>query len=318
MGERFPLTTRAFGMDVEAAFAMPGVEPSALAGDGHSLSLRLGSAAEVEDGFTGSGDRLAELRFDDGRLAISIDAVDGLGYLSYAVEFGRARIAPDGRTAVIAPLDGPDWVWQRYLTGQVLPFAALLQGHEVFHACVMGVEGRAIAAVAQSGGGKTTTALRLALRDLDFMSDDVLVLEPDGDGVRAHPGIGLANLRPGAERLQSELEAAGLATPIGSNDRETRLAVRRSDESLPFTALFILNRQLGPRPLEVERLDPVDPRLLLAATFNLAVQTPERLTRQLDVCARIDRSASAFRVSFGSDVSPDEVADAIVERAGVP
>jgi hypothetical protein len=253
-----------------------------------------------------------------GGVAVSIDAAEGRVYQTNAHVCGRARSAPHGRSALIAPLEQPDWVWQRYLTGQVLPFAAVLQGHEVFHACVMGTGGHAIAAVGQSGGGKTTTALRLALRGLDFMSDDVLVLEPDGDGVMAHPGIGLANLRPGAEQLLSELETAGLATPIGASERETRLAVRRFDEPLPFAVLFVLDRRLEPRPLEVEPLKPVDPRLLLASTFNLSVQTPERLTRQLDVCARIERSASAFRVSFGSDVAPERVADAIVERAGVP
>ena len=316
-GEPFLLTTRAFGMDIEADFAMPGVDASPHAADGHPLSMRLGSVADVERGFS-SSERIAELHFEDGRLAVSIDAAGELGYLLYAFDFGRARIAADGRAALIAPLEQPDWVWQRYLTGQVLPLAALLQGHEVFHACVLGIDGRAIGVVAHSGGGKTTTALLLALRGLDFMSDDVLVLEPDGTGVRAHPGIGLANVRPGADLLLSDLESAGLATPVGTNARETRLAVRRSSQSLPLAALFVLDRSLEPRELEMEHLKPINPRILLAATFNLAVQTPERLTRQLDVCSRLERSASAFRVSFGSDVTPDELADAILERARVP
>jgi hypothetical protein len=305
-------------MDVEADFAMPGVEPSSHAADGRSLSLRLGGVADVEQGFPTNTDRIAELHFDDGRLAVSVDTAGELGYLAYAFDFGRARISPDGRAALIAPLDEPDWVWQRYLTGQILPLAALLQGHEVFHACSLGLDGRAIGVVAQSGGGKTTTALLLALRGLDFMSDDVLVLEPDGSGVRAHPGIGLANVRAGADELLSELERSGLATRVGSSPRETRVSIRRGNETLPLKALFVLDRHPGSRELEVERLAPLEPRILFAASFNFAVQTRERLTRQLDICARMDRSASAFRVSCGSDVTPEQVADAILERAGVP
>jgi len=306
---------RAFGMDVEAGFAMPGVEPSSHRGDGRGLTLALASPAEVRDGFPPGAERIAELRFDDGRLAVSVDAGGDAGYLAWAFDFGCARIRADGREALIAPLDKPEWVWQRYLTGQVLPLAALLQGLEVFHACVLGLEERAIAVVAHSGVGKTTTALQLALDGLEFMSDDVLVLEPNGRGVKAHPGIGLANLRPGSGNLLAALERGGLARVIGGGERETRLAVRRADDPLPLAALFVLNRFVEPRPLEVERLTPVDPRVLLAATFNLSVRSPERLTRQLDVCSRLDRSAAVFRVMCGQGVAPAAVAQAVLAQA---
>ena len=308
------LETRAFGMDVEADFEMPGVKPLPHLRDGRSLSLRITSRAEVERGFPANAKRIAELRFDDDGLAVSVDSGEDQGYLAFAFDFGHARIAVDGREILLAPLDEPQWVWQRYLTGQVLPLAALLQGLEVFHACVLGLEGRAIAVVANSGIGKTTTGLRLALKGLDFLSDDVLVLEPHGDGVLAHPGIGLANVRPGSYDLLPELERAGLATPIGSSERETRIAIRRSDEPLPLAAFFVLNRFVEHRGVEVERLAPVDPRVLLAGTFNRSVLAPDRLTRQLDVCARLERSASVFRVTCGGDVPASQVADAILER----
>jgi hypothetical protein len=149
------------------------------------------------------------------------------------------------------------------------------------------------------------------------MSDDVLVLEPDGIGARAHPGVGLANLRPGADSLLAQLEREDLARPIGRDERETRIAVRRSSRALPLSALFFLNRYSKERALEVERLTPVDPRLLLAATFNLAIRAPERLARQLDVCARIDRTATLFRVSFGDSGGDEEVADAILRELDV-
>jgi hypothetical protein len=56
--------------------------------------------------------------------------------------------------------------------------------------------------------------------------------------------------------------------------------------------------------------------LLLGATFNLSVRTPERLTRQLDVCHRLERSVAVHRVTCGSDVGAEQVVDAILERAG--
>jgi hypothetical protein len=305
-------------MDVEADFEMPGVEASAPARDGHSLTLRLGSRDEVEQGLP-PAERIGELRLGDGRLAASLDDAGEWGYLAQAFDFGYARIAPDGRDTLIAPLGGqPEWVWQRYLTGQVVPLAALLQGYEVFHACALGLDRRAIAVAAASGIGKTTTALRLVLRGLDFLSDDVLVLEPTEHGVRAHPGVGVANVRPGASDVLAELREAGLASVVGSSERETRISVPRSDEALPLAAFFILARYADARPLEVERLAPVDPRVLLGSTFNFAINARERLERQLDVCSRLERSASVFVVSCGTEVPGEAVARAILERARVP
>ncbi|MFL5866374.1 MAG: hypothetical protein ACJ766_04655 [Thermoleophilaceae bacterium] len=313
------LETRAFGMDLTAGFEMPGFAGGGHAGDGRDLALSLATLAEVRRGFPKDAERVGELRGEDGDLLVSVDAGGDAGYLVYAFDFGHARVAADGHEVLIARVeDQPTWIWQRYLTGQVLPMAALLQGHEVFHSSVVGLDGQAIGIVAPSGTGKTTLGLRLVLAGLDLVSDDVLVVEPHEGGLLAHPGIGLANVRPGAGELLPELERAGLARPIGSNERETRIAIPRPERPLPLGALFILNRFTDGRALEIAPLSPVDPRMLLASTFNLSVRTPDRLTRQLDVCSRLARAAPVYRVTCGTRVTPGQVADAILERARDP
>jgi hypothetical protein len=310
--------SHAFGMDLEADFAMPGLGSSGPAGNGRSLSMRVGSVDDIEHKFPEDADRISEVRFPDGRVAYSVDAAGDLGYVAYGCGFAHAHVSVTGREVIVAPLDEREWKWQRYLIGQVLPLAAVLQGLEVFHASVLGVDGKAVAVVAHSGVGKTTTALQLALRGLDFMSDDVLVLEPDASGVRAHPAIGLANVRRGSDELLLELEQANLATPLGEDEHEARVLIPRADDARPLAALFVLERYEKPRELHVEHLKPVDPRILLAASFNFSIRTPERLVRQLDVCSRLDRCASVFRVSCGSDVTPAQVADAIFARTTDP
>lgn len=308
-------------MDVTSDFPLVGVGSAPPALDGHELTLRLGSQEDVRGTFPADAERIAELLFDDGSVAVSIDAAGEEGYLAHAFDFGHARVAANGRSTVIAPVPGePSWVWQRYLTGQLLPLAAVLQGREVFHACVMGLGPTAIAVFAHSGVGKTTTALHLLMAGLEFMSDDVLVVEPAADRVIAHPGVGLANLRPGAEQLLTRLEQAGLATPIGTRPGETRLSIRRSDGARPLSAMFVLDRFKDDRPLAIERLQPVDPRLLIGATFNFSIRTPERLARQLDVCARVDRSVAVLRVTCGLSTPAYDVAEAILEhtRAAEP
>jgi hypothetical protein len=311
-----PLRSRAFGLDLTAHFAMPGVEPEPSLDGSRPAELRLAELAEVESGWPHeSAQRITELHFADGSTAVSVDWAGELGLLAHAFDFGTARIAADGGTVLIARADEPDWVWQRYLTGQVLPLLALLQGLEVFHASVLVRERQAIAIVASSGTGKTTLALHLALAGLGFASDDVLAVELLEDGLLAHPGLGLANVRPGGDELLGRLAAHGLASPIGANERETRIAIRRHPDPTPLRALFFLTRYSEPRELLFERLAPVDPRLLLAATFNLSWRTPDRLERQLDVCARLDRTADVVQIHCGRDVPADEVAQGVLDES---
>jgi hypothetical protein len=154
-----------------------------------------------------------------------------------------------------------------------------------------------VAVVAQSGSGKTSLGLNLALHGLPFLTDDVLVLEPRDGTVVAHPGIGLANVRREAADLAERVEAAGLGRRIGESESEIRMAVRRHDEVVDLAALFYLERRGEGERMQLERMVPVDPRLLLAGTFNFVLRSPERLARQLDVCARVARSADVFRVA---------------------
>jgi hypothetical protein len=223
-------------------------------------------------------------------------------------------MAPDARRARIAPDPRPDWEWQRYLTGQVLPLAALLQGLEVFHAAVVERQGAAVAVVAGSGVGKTTVALELVRRGLGFLADDVLVVEPAPGGPLALPAVGLANVR-GSEGPPGDLEREGLASRVGSNERETRISLELASGPCRLAALVILSATDDAEGVEVERLTPVDPRLLLAASFNFAIQTPERLTRQLDVCSQLSLTVPVFRVARGRGAGAAAVAEAILSRA---
>jgi hypothetical protein len=308
--------TRAFGLDLEVDFPMPGLEPGAWAGDGRQASVRRTTEDDLRGGWDESAaERLSELRYPDGRLAVTIDHGGGQGFLIRASQFGLARVGADGRSADVAPEDLPDWRWQRYLTGQVFPFLAVLQGLEVFHASAVVIDGAAVAVVAHSGSGKTSLGLNLALDGLPFLADDVLVVEPRDDTVVIHPGIGLANVRRQAAELAERVEQAGLGWRIGESEEEIRMAIRRHDEPVPLKALFYLRRLREGEGAEVELMQPVEPRLLLAGTFNFVVRTPERLARQLDVCARIAQSAQVFRVASPPAVDAVALAREIRVRA---
>jgi len=303
---------RAFGLDVSTAFPIAGVHESPHLGGGRALELEL--CDQLDPPFAAAARRISEARLADGAVAASVDLAPGHGYLIRADGFGRALMTADARRVLIEPTRGSELGWQRYLLGQVLPLAALLQGLEVFHASVVERSGRAIALAAGSGVGKTTVALELVRRGLGFLSDDVLAAEAPGERPVAHPAVGVANVRPAAYGLLAELERAGRATRVAATDVETRVSVDLVPGPLPLAALVVLVLVDDPHALHCEQLTPVDPRLLLAASFNVAIQTPERLSRQLDVCSRISRAVPVFRIDRGERVAPSDVADVILSR----
>ena len=296
---------------------MPGIEVGPSAPGERRVRLELTGAAELA-ALAGEAEaaRVAEVGGQDGALAASIDAIGDRGFAIWAREFGSAWIDAGGRTVSCAPAREPAWRWQRFLTGQVLPFAAVLQGLEVFHASAVVVNGRAVAIVAASGSGKTALALELVLRGLPFLDDDVLVLEAGADGgLTAHPGAALANVRRDGSGLADRLCETGIGEVLGSAGHETRIVLRRHEAAVPLGAVFFLRRAGSGGRATVERLSPVDPRLLLAATFNLALRGPERLARQLEVCGRVAESAAVFRVECPPGIGAAQLAGEVMGAA---
>ena len=68
-----------------------------------------------------------------------------------------------------------------------------------------------------------------------------------------------------------------------------RIAIEVHPEPVPLGAVCFLPRAPAGTGLSVVRPEPVDPRMLLASTFNFVLMSPERQERLLDVCARAAR-----------------------------
>ena len=284
---------RAFGLDLRASFDVPGLVEAAGRDCGRSARLDLATPEAIARGWPASGGtRVMEERLGGRTPARTIDFHPRAGYRLYARGHGVARVSPSGARIACAPAATGRWRWARFLVGRVLPWAAVLRGYEVVHASAVAIDGLVIALSGPTGTGKTSLALQLVAAGADFVADDVLALERDGDRVLAHPGPCTANVRPAERAAIPDATWRRLGTVVGRSGK-THISLPVVHRPLPLGAVCFLDAGAG---AAVERVERADPRLLLASTFVLGVQTAERLSNQLDICAAIAREVPVFRV----------------------
>jgi hypothetical protein len=303
----------AFGLEIAGAFRAPGLWT------GGSLPRKLSLELVPEEALACSGagwEPRCRVPLDATGRTLALDAHRQHGYLVHADGFGSYVIARDGRRVGMAPGPVAAWRWQRLLTAQVLPIAALAQGLDLFHASAVAVEGRVLAITGESGAGKTTLAAQLMLSGAEFVCDDALAIERADGRLIAHCGPPLMNLRESTATLLRPAERRRLGEELGSDESGPRLRVRGSRAALPLGAFFVLRRGARRSGVRIRRLSPPAPDLLLGAGFGTAIRTSDRLVRWLDVCARIAASTPVYTVESAAHVPPSAVAATIREALG--
>jgi hypothetical protein len=275
-----PALGTAFGLGIESETPIPGLpRTDAMSRQGARVRIDL----EASEAGPEATESVMAKRAPDGRLVASLDLLSTGEHRLFAAGFGSFDVAPDGSRVVCRPEPGAaTWVWQRFLLGQALPFAAVLHGIEPFHAAGV-VAGDGVLAIAgRSGSGKSSLALELASRGMRFFADDVVGIAPDGT---CAPGPAVANVRDSSLRRRAESGCPPFDAVIGRTDESIRALVEVEGRSLPLRAIYFLDRRPDHRRVSFEAT--LDPFLLLAHTFNVLVRTPERLERQLDICSRL-------------------------------
>lgn len=305
-------TGNAFGLVLHSEFPLPGLTPSSCeAGAGGDREIALALSPAPADPFDGA-ERLQEWHYPDGTLGLTIDRDEERGYRFYLYGAGVFVLAADGTSARLHldPAYADNWDWRRYLIGQVLPFAALLNGLEVFHASAVELDGGAVLLLGGSGLGKSTLALNLHLGGSGFLADDSVAIELTGDRLVAYPAIATAKVREGARDLLRDDSRGALREVVVSDEHETRYRVQPAAGPLPLRAVCMLEPAEEPGTLAAAA-GKADPWELLGRTFNDIVRDPTRLQGQLDLCGRIAESVPCLRVQVGSRPGP-EAADALL------
>jgi hypothetical protein len=299
-----------FGLSLRSEFPLPGLQPEG-GKPASDRQITLALSTDPSDPFEGTK-RLQEWHYPDDTLGLTIDYDDERGYRFYLYGAGVFVLATDGGRAVLHldPVHEDQWDWRRYLIGQVLPFAALLQGLEVFHASAIELDGGAVLLAGGSGLGKSTLALNMHLGGTGFLADDSVAIELSDDNLVAYPAIATAKIREGARDLLRQDARGALREVLVSDEFETRYRVEPTRGPLPVRAVCMIGLGEEPGTLTAA-VGKADPWELLGSTFNDTVHDPTRLKGQLDVCGRIAEEVPCLRVTAGPRPGP-QAADTLV------
>lgn len=230
---------------------------------------------------------------------------DGSDYLRWT-GLAEFLVAADGRRIVCHALDAcPREMLQTYLLGQVVSFALVRRGIEPLHATAVVLDGRAVAFVGDCGIGKSSLGAAFLADGAHLLTDDLLVLEPDGAHELAHPGPARIKLFPHvAGRVLPRLRrgarlnrgTAKLVIPLGTR------ASQRARSPVPLRAIYVLRPRREPRqrhPVVIRALSARGAFLaLLHNTFNPVVDDPARQARLFLWAARLAASVPIRSLSY--------------------
>ncbi|MGH2852757.1 MAG: hypothetical protein ACRDLF_01000 [Solirubrobacteraceae bacterium] len=302
-----------FGLDVSADVNLPFLEQAPAAPTGRRLELSVPGPGR-EPAWPDSAEVVCDQRELDGGVSFRIEAHPEVGYLIWGPAYGSHLLSADGGRVLSMPGKCAEEAWQRLLIAQVLPFAALLRGLEVFHSSAVVADAGAIALVGPSRAGKTSVALELCRRGASFLTDDVLALERAGEELLGQPGAPVAGLDHAEARRRARRGVVEEGEIVAANAREQLVRMHGAAEPAPLRALFFIDRR--PDGAGGPRFEPVaDARQLLAATFNSVLTTPGRLRGLLEVCALLARGR-VERIVAGPEVDAEQLAAAIERRLG--
>lgn len=302
-----------FGLDLQVPESLTWLAESGANPTGRPVELTVGAEADSE--WLEDATPISDERTEDGGVLFQITRGER-GYGFSGPRYGTAIVSPGASRVWGAPGDGGMEDWQRFLIAQVLPFASVLRGLEVFHASAVTVDGGAVAFLGPSGAGKTSIAMALCRLGASFLTDDVLAIERDGGRLLGHPGAPVAGVATEeAERLRSR-RSLDSSTLLSSDPREAMVRVWPARDPAPLNAIFVLDRR--PEAPPEPRFEPVtEPQVLLSATFNLVLLEGPRLEALLDVCS-LAAGGMVERVVVGRGTDASSLAAALFERVGAP
>lgn len=237
-----------------------------------------------------AGDWVSWATLDDGRVYIR-----WIGLM-------EAVVSGDGGEVRCRALPGaPPEVLHGYLLGATLSFALINLGIEPLHATVIVVDGAAVGLMGDCGYGKSSLAAAFLAAGHRVLTDDLLVLSPNGTAFTAEPGAPRIKLFPNMARRILGPRVRG--TPMNGLTPKMIIALsarQRVREAVPLRALYVLSPPGGHASrVQLRRLTGRAACLALVQnTFNMAVTDAGRLQRQLALTGSVATRVPMKRLSY--------------------
>ena len=224
-------------------------------------------------------------------------------------------VSSDGKRVLWRKLQNvADEVFFTYFLGHVLSFCLLTRGIEPLHATAIVVNGEALAFLGDSGCGKSTLAATFLGRGYSLLTDDVLVLEFNGENVLAHPSLARIKLTPHSADAVFQGRRSIPMNSFTSKMIFPLEAPQHMRDPVRLRAIYVLPEIPSDSQVEVRRLFGRASFLpLVANTFNNLVITPARLKQQFAFASRLTSSVPIKQMSYpkGLDLLP-KIASTIV------
>jgi hypothetical protein len=228
-------------------------------------------------------------------------------------------IAGDLKHVVCHPLAGGRTnVIPIVIAGTVLAFLLTMGGRCVLHGSAVEIDGHALAFVGASGQGKSTMAAIFCADGASLITDDVLHLDLDGDGVHC--------LRSGPE-IRLREKAASLAERFGDSatvrltedDRHAVTPTPSQLDRIPLAGIVLPRPDRQHPTVGARRLDDAEASLWLGRYQRIeGWQDRDHLRRHFADIGRIVASVPVFEVSvpWGPPFA-DGLARRVLEATGL-
>lgn len=319
---------RAYGLTLQANRPLPGLFAASanapvdvwvdLMGERESQTP---SAAETISSLSPNRDRPVEYR--SGLNALSKTNVSyfhlwfrGFGQIDFEIDSQGSHISATWTYSLLEEVAG-------LLLGPALGCTLRLRGTVCLHACVVGIGQRAIAIVGEKGAGKSTTAAALATRKHSILSDDIAVLNSDGQHFLVQPGYPRLRLWPEAINTLYGSEVPLMRVLSSSEKRYLNLtdnsetAWRFQSDTLPLAAIYVLGERVP--SLAAPAIEPIPPAIGVMALMahrsaSFLTLEREKQAREFAVLSRVAATVPVRKVSRPDSLDAlPQLCDAILE-----
>jgi hypothetical protein len=192
----------------------------------------------------------------------------------------------------------PDRALFAYLLGHVLSYCLLARGLEPLHATSVVVDGKAIALLGDSGYGKSTLAAALLDRGCRLLTDDVLVLEFQGQQLLAHPSLAHIKLTPDSADAVFHGRRSVFMNAFTSKMIFSLEESQHVPRLVPLHRVYLVPAKSGSK-ISVRSVRGRAAFLpIIKNTFNNVVLTPSRLKQQFAFASRLTSRVVIKRLSY--------------------